>query len=541
MYILPKLLPEDILIYLRKSRTDDPALTVAEVLEKHEQRLDEWAAHNLPEGVGRIPEANRFREVASGETIESRPAIRALLRELESPKYKALLIVEPQRLSRGDLEDIGRIIKILRYSNTIVITPVYSYDMRDERDRDAFERELKRGNEFLEYQKRIMSAGRNQAAENGSYLGSKPPYGYRKTRIKEGKRYCYTLEPDPAEAQYVPIIFDLYNRGYGASRIAQHLDELGAPTRTGRKHWSEPSIRSILHNVHYAGLICWNWRKAVKTIKDGEVVTKRPLANDRIVVKGKHVPLVDDELFNAVREKLGSTPRNTKAHNLTNPLAGLLFCTCGSAMTRRTYKDRNGRERCEPRYLCNNQIHCKQGSCVTTDILDAVANTLRQTIADFEVKLDKGSDDTEQRHAQHLERLEARLAELEARELSQWDAYTRDGMPKPVFDKLNASLLAEKAEVNEALCQAKAIAPAPVDLHERLATFSEALDVLSDPDAPVAEKNKLLKACVDKITYAREKPQLIKRAPGVKKGMMFDSPGGRWTAPEIKLDIQLRV
>jgi len=159
MWQLPKLSSQDILIYLRKSRTDDPTLTVEEVLSKHEQMLNEWVERNLP-GNSPISEENRYREVVSGETIESRPKVRDLLRRIESPRIKAVLIVEPQRLSRGDLEDIGHLVKILRYTNTLVITLQYSYDLNDERDRDLFERELKRGNEFLEYQKRIMGNGR---------------------------------------------------------------------------------------------------------------------------------------------------------------------------------------------------------------------------------------------------------------------------------------------------------------------------------------------------------------------------------------------
>ena len=85
-----------------------------ETLAKHEQMLDEWMERNLP-NAGRIPEENRYREVVSGETLSGRPKVQELLRRIESPKYKAVLIVEPQRLSRGDLEDIGRLVKLLRY------------------------------------------------------------------------------------------------------------------------------------------------------------------------------------------------------------------------------------------------------------------------------------------------------------------------------------------------------------------------------------------------------------------------------------------
>ena len=70
MFNLPDLQPEEIIIYLRKSRTDDPALSVSETLSKHEQMLDDFSRRTWD---ALIPEQHRFREVTSGETIESRP------------------------------------------------------------------------------------------------------------------------------------------------------------------------------------------------------------------------------------------------------------------------------------------------------------------------------------------------------------------------------------------------------------------------------------------------------------------------------------
>ena len=197
MFVLPELKPEEIIMYLRKSRTDDPALTVSETVAKHEQMLDDYS---LRTWGAAIPEKNRFREIVSGETIEARPEIKKVLRMIEQDKYKAILIVEPQRLSRGDLQDIGYLSKILRYTKTIIITLQYSYDLTDERDRDYFERELKRGNEYLEYSKRIMMNGRNLAAEKGYYTGSRRPYGYNKVFRKDGNRKYPTLDIVPEES-----------------------------------------------------------------------------------------------------------------------------------------------------------------------------------------------------------------------------------------------------------------------------------------------------------------------------------------------------
>ena len=74
---LVKLLSEEIIIYLRKSRSDDPMLTVEEVLAKHESILNEWAERNLD---GPIPPENYIREVVSGETINARPGMKQLLK-----------------------------------------------------------------------------------------------------------------------------------------------------------------------------------------------------------------------------------------------------------------------------------------------------------------------------------------------------------------------------------------------------------------------------------------------------------------------------
>ena len=488
---------------MRKSRTDDPTLTVEEVLSKHEQMLDEWVARNLPDIGGKVPEANRYREVVSGETIESRPQVQELLRQIESPRHKAVLIVEPQRLSRGDLEDIGRMVKLFRYSNTIVITLQYTYDLRDERDRDMFERELKRGNEFLEYQKRIMNNGRLLSVQNGNYIGQSPPYGYAKIFIKEGKRSCPTLEPIPEQAEVVRMIFEMYRDGAGAIRIADHLDALHIPAPKGGT-WSREVISTMLGNVHYIGKVKWNARPTVKAVEDGEIKARRPRAEDYLIFEGKQPAIIDQELWDAVQAIRGKIPRVPKSSDGFNPLAGIMFCECGRAMSGRTYTNK-GVECCEPRYLCSQQRKCGGASAKMSDVLDEVARILREAIADFKLKIKKGEDKSEVIHRKTVERLEKRLRELQELEIAQWDEKTKGGMPPHVFERLNSKTVAEIEEVQQALCTARDAVPEPINLRERVASFQEALDALQDPDLTAKEKNKLLKVCIERITYSRER------------------------------------
>ena len=172
--------PEEMLDYLRKSRSDDPLLTVEEVLSKHETILDEWAEKHLGK---KIPEENKYREVVSGETLKDCPEVQELLRRIESPRIRAVAVVEPQRLTRGDLEDIGRLMKLFKHTDTLIVTPERIYDLRDDYDWEAFERELKRGNDYLEYSKKILNRGKLLSVSQGNYIGSIPPFGYDKDTV----------------------------------------------------------------------------------------------------------------------------------------------------------------------------------------------------------------------------------------------------------------------------------------------------------------------------------------------------------------------
>ena len=522
MWQLPPLKPEEILDYLRKSRADDPLLSVEEVLAKHEQRLDEWVERNLP-GLGRVPDGNRLREVVSGETIDSRPMMQELIRRIESPRIKAVLCFDPQRLSRGDLEDIGRLVKLLRYSNTIVITMDYTYDLRDERDREQFERELKRGNDFLEYQKRIMNNGRLLSVQNGNFIGQHAPYGYNRIEIKEGKRRCFTLEPNPDEAPVVQLIFDLYSKGLGAERICDRLFELGVRPPKGER-WAQTTVRTILANEHYIGKVRWERKKTVKTVENGVVVSRRPVAEEYLIFPGKQPAIIDQKLWDAVQAKRGTMPRNKKSSNLANPLSGILYCECGRAMSWHSF-NRHGVKQAEPRFQCRAMKHCHNGSCVAAELIDEVKLVLKEAVEDFEVHVDSGEDDSIEVHRQMVARLERRLAELDAQELSQWDKYTQEGMPKHIFDALNQKVLAERDEVQQALCTARDSIPEPVNYQERASSFRAALEMLYDPDAPIKELNALLKACIERITYRRPKPE--------RQGVANDQP--------FEVDIKLRV
>lgn len=536
-----KFAPDEILLYLRKSRADDPNMTVEEVLRKHEEILDEWAARNIE---ARIPENNRFREVVSGETIDDRPEIKRMLKAIESPRYKAVLIVEVQRLSRGDLEDAGRLIKLLRYSNTLVFTPERVYDLRDEYDREAFERELKRGNEYLEYTKKIMDRGKLLSVSQGNYIGSVAPYGYDRDTIKDGKKKCPTLKINEYEADIVRLVFDMYaNQGVGAVGICNHLMAMGVKTNSGKKKWSPTIIFDMLENIHYLGKVRWNWRKTIKTISDQEIRETRPKAKigEYLIYEGKHPAIISEELFQKASDIRGTKPKVKNDTSLKNPLAGMVKCGyCGYGVGMNTYVNK-GVEYAPPKIRCLNKKHCKCGSVGLAEVLEQVETALRESIADFEIRIENQEENSVKLHHSLIAHLEKQMKELEAKELEQWELRSTGEMPKHIFDKLNEKVLTEKEEIKNALCTAYESIPDPVDYREKVKQFSDALDALIDPDVSGTLKNEFLKAVIDRVEYKRPPNVQAKNlSPERIKNERLKHEGNGWYSAPYELDIYLK-
>lgn len=92
-------------IYLRKSRKDsdyDKDESIEKTLERHEIQLQNYAFSLFGE---KIPEENIFREIASGDTIEERPEIQKLLHKIETQNRAGTLVIEIERLARGNTID----------------------------------------------------------------------------------------------------------------------------------------------------------------------------------------------------------------------------------------------------------------------------------------------------------------------------------------------------------------------------------------------------------------------------------------------------
>lgn len=480
------------LIYLRKSRQDDPNETVEEVLAKHETQLQEHAEREF--GF-RIPEENIYREVVSGESIDDRVEIKKVLARIEDPAIKGVLVMEPQRLSRGDLEDCGRLINSLRFTKTLVGTPVMTYDLERKMERKFFQDELLRGRDFLEYTKEILFRGRVAAVKRGCYLGNYAPYGYKK--IKVGKDH--TLEIIEDEAEIVRLVFDLYTKENKTFyQIACRLNEMGVKPARNNK-WVKDTIRSMLRNPHYAGYVVFNRIKATPVLENGQVVTKRLSQPDEevIIAEGKHEAIISRETWETAKTLVARHPRVAHTHELANPYSGMLVCAkCGKAMRLHPYKKAENRFTCKLRPPCYKSV---KESAIHEAVLAALE---KSELPALEIKVKNGDGNAVKIQQRLLEKLNKQMDEYREQEDKQYELLETGRYTQDLFDRRNAALRAKMDECQANIYKAKSAMPASVDYAERLMTLKAAIEILKDDQATPAEKNKVLRSIVDKIAYS---------------------------------------
>lgn len=479
------------LMYLRKSRQDDPNETVEEVLAKHETILQEWAVREL--GYA-IPEENIYREVISGESLEERVEVQKVLARAEDPHVAGILVVEPQRLSRGDLEDCGKLINILRYTNTLVATPMMIYSMENKMERRFFQDELMRGRDYLEYTKEILLRGRIASVKRGCFIGNRPPYGY--DRVKIGKDH--TLVPND-KAEIVRLIFDWYvNDGLHYQKIADRLNEMGVKT-TFDAGWRKDTVATILRNKHYIGLVVYKRRQKVIVVENGERRQRRYFMpeEEQIIAEGKHPAIVDRNIFDKAQAKLDNNPRIGHDRKLTNQFAGILVCSkCGRVMKRHPYR------KADDRLECNSDPMCFK-SAKEKDVLSALIVALEQSeLPALQAKLHNGDGQSVKIQQRIIEKLEKQMEEYRAQEEKQYDLLETGKYSQELFDKRNAALREKMEDCTEQIRTAKQNLPQAIDFQKKIVALEEAIAALKDDSISADTKNKLLKRIISRIEFA---------------------------------------
>lgn len=492
----------NIYIYLRKSRKDIEEEKKAQgsgetydTLQRHRQTLFAIAKkerHNI---------VAIYEEVVSGESVTERPRIQEMLRSVEAGTVDAVLVMDLDRLGRGDMLDQGLLDRAFRYSATKILTHTESYDPSSETWELVFGIKSLVAREELKAITRRMQRGRVASASEGKSISKIPPYGYLRD---ENLR----LYPDVDTAWVVKKMFEMMRDGHGRQAIAQELDRLGIkPPNTKRKTWSPSSITAIIKNEVYLGTIIWGQVKYVK--QNGKYQKKKVPRENWTIKENAHDPLVSTELFEAANLAHSGRwrPSTNVSKGLKNPLAGILKCeVCGFAML---YQPRPTRP--------NDVIRCVQPGCKGVQKGSSI-NLVEQRVIEGLAELAKSikiqaeehavSDNTEAPYKKMLiTKKEQEVAELDSQKSRLHDLLERGVYDIDTFIERQKNLTDRINSVQKEILSVTLELQKEEVLKQNVTQILPALQniLTSYHISDVETRNKLLKDVLTKATYLRKK------------------------------------
>lgn len=315
------------------------------------------------------------------------------------------------------------------------------------------------------------------------------------------------LEPNE-DADTVRMMFDWYVKdGMTPGAIARKMNSMGYKATRGGD-WSRDTVRDMLRNVHYIGKIKYNETKATWVMENGERVLKHlPAPSDEVIIsEGKHDGIIDPELFDEAQKRMASNPRIKKDFDLVNVFAGIIRCSkCKKVLVldqKRGHSSARKNYRETPRYLCRHRPQCFK-SAKAPDIEQGILYALEQVeLPKLQAKLKNGDGDAAVIQKRRIDKLIKQMAEYREQEDNQYDLLERKKYTQEVFDRRNAALREKMDACEKELHLARAALPQNVDYGEAIISLEEAIAGLKNAEMSNNEKNRLLKAIIDKIEYS---------------------------------------
>lgn len=500
--------------YLRKSREDREAEShgEGETLARHENALKELANR-----YG-IHISQWFREIVSGETIAARPEMLRLLNSIETDHPDGILVIEIERLARGDTRDQGLIMETLKYCNTTVITPMKVYDPTNEMDEEYFEFGLFMSRREYKTIRRRLIAGRYAAAKEGKWASGKVPYGYESYKLKGQKGYSLKIIPE--EAEVVRMVYQMYLEGtpetgglpISTTRICNILNRMQIPSRCNVQ-WTPGVIRDMLTNCVYIGRIRCGRRKVKKTVKNGIVTISSPIAKEHPEYPGLHEPILDAATYEAAQERFKQRSRRPSFLDtgLKNPLAGILRCgQCDHSMIRRPHAPNEIHDW----YLCK---YCHMPGAFMDEVEQKVIIGLEDWLKEYSITI--GDDSvtviTSDAIKKQLEKKQSKLQAVLRQQNRIYELFETEIYDSDTFrERITASKLESdqiKAEVVDLEYQYQKQAKLESNKKAMIPKVQRVLDTYwsSSP----AERNQMLKEVVEKIEYFKESKGTKKHIP----------------------------
>ena len=170
--------------------------------------------------------------------------------------------------------------------------------------------------------------GVQKRMEDGTYVASSAPYGYRLVNLR--------LEIQPEEAEIVRWIFQQYLAGANVNEITK---ELNARSAGNNRKWYKAAVTYILSNERYIGDCLWQKCYMTSTIPARQVINRGE--KTQYYAEGKHPAIIDKDTFYAAQRlrKQRRTTNGSATGAAYSILTGRILCgKCGAAFRRKNWR-----------------------------------------------------------------------------------------------------------------------------------------------------------------------------------------------------------
>lgn len=278
-----------------------------------------------------------YREVKTGVKFWERPALQAMLSDMEAGKLDVIVFYSIDRLSRepAHLDMLKVLAERYNVDLACVTEPIGNTD----EDWLVFQ---VRGYAAKRHWRQIREStmrGRRERARSGKLLpAGRALYGYQ---WRDSDKAALDRHPDTSRV--VERIFALLALGHSLRSVCAALITDGVPTPTGRGVWRTTTIRNMVKNPAYYGeAYAWCWRPT-----DGKHAAF-DAEHGYLLPPGVVPPIVDTDVWQTVQRRLAENRRNRPVRNDEHATVALLrggYCVCGycgRAATVHQRSDRSG-------------------------------------------------------------------------------------------------------------------------------------------------------------------------------------------------------
>ena len=300
-------------------------------LEAQKERLMKFAEFQEMEVVREYCDAGK-----SGKSITGRPEFQRMLQDVSEERdgVAFILVFKLSRFGRNAADVLNSLQFIQDYGVNLICVEDGIDSSKDSGKLTitvlSAVAEIERENILVQ-----TMEGRKQKAREGKWNGGQAPFGYDLDSKNS------TLVVNEEEAEIVRIIYDKFvHTDMGADAICNYLNQRGYTKKKVRgyelNYFARGLIMKILDNPVYIGKIAYG-KNVTEKVKGTRDEYRRVKTDDYLLADGLHEAIVDEETWEAAREKRKRTGvRFVKTHSLEHEhiLTGLIRCPlCGGGMS----------------------------------------------------------------------------------------------------------------------------------------------------------------------------------------------------------------